>query len=42
MTYNTRIQKFPDNMVAGNFSFTAENFFELQEEAAREAPRVSF
>ncbi|MCZ6746585.1 MAG: LemA family protein [Acidobacteria bacterium] len=42
MTYNTRIQKFPDNVVAGNFSFTAENFFELQEEAAREAPKVSF
>jgi len=42
MTYNTRIQKFPDNFVAGSFSFTAENFFELQDEAAREVPEVSF
>ena len=42
MTYNTRIQKFPDNIVAGSFSFSEESFFELQDEAAREAPKVSF
>jgi LemA protein len=42
MTFNTRIQKFPDNIVAGSFSFTEESFFELQDEAAREAPKVSF
>jgi len=42
MTFNTRIQKFPDNIIAGSFAFTAESFFELQDEAAREAPKVSF
>jgi LemA protein len=42
MIFNTRIQKFPDNIVAGSFSFSEESFFELQDEAAREAPKVSF
>jgi LemA protein len=42
MTYNTRIQSFPANIVAGAFSFGAEAFFELQDEAAREAPKVQF
>ena len=42
MTYNTRTQVFPANILAGMFSFTAEEFFELEEEAAREAPKVSF
>ena len=42
MTYNTRIQSFPNNVVAGAFSFGAEAFFEIQEEAAREVPKVQF
>jgi len=42
MTYNTRIESVPTNIVAGMFQFTPEQFFELQEEAAREAPKVSF
>ena len=42
MIFNTRIQKFPDNIIAGSFSFSEESFFELQDEAAREAPKVSF
>ena len=42
MIFNTRIQKFPDNFIAGSFSFSEESFFELQDEAAREAPKVSF
>jgi hypothetical protein len=32
----------PTNIVAGMFQFTPEQFFELQDEAAREAPKVSF
>jgi LemA protein len=42
MSYNTRIESVPTNVVAGMFQFTQEEFFELQEEAAREAPKVSF
>jgi len=42
MTYNTRIQSFPQNMIAGMFNFTQEEFFELEDQAQREAPKVSF
>lgn len=42
MSLNTKIQSFPVNLMAGMFSFKPEEFFELEEEAAREAPKVSF
>jgi LemA protein len=42
MHYNTRIQVIPANMVAGMCNFTAEEFFELEDESAREAPKVQF
>jgi LemA protein len=42
MTYNTRIESFPQNIIAGMFNFVRETFFELQDEAAREAPQVQF
>lgn len=42
MAYNTKIQSVPTNIIAGMFKFEEEEFFELQEEAAREAPKVSF
>jgi LemA protein len=42
MQYNTRIQTFPNNMVAGMFNFGDEPFFEIEEPAAREAPKVQF
>ena len=42
MLFNTRIESVPANIVAGMFHFKQEEFFELQDEAAREAPRVSF
>ena len=42
MQYNTKIQSVPSNIVAGMFNFGEEEFFELQDEAAREAPKVSF
>ena len=42
MQYNTRIQTFPTNVVAGMFGFGRREFFEVKETAAREAPRVQF
>jgi len=42
MQYNTRIQSFPGNVFAGMFQFLRREFFELQDAAAREAPKVSF
>jgi LemA protein len=42
MTYNTKIQSFPDNIIAGSFGFGEETFFELEDEAARETPQVRF
>lgn len=42
MDYNTKIQSVPSNIIADMFSFTAREFFELQEAAAREAVKVKF
>ncbi len=40
--YNTAIQKFPNNMVANTFGFKAREFFEIEEPAERETPKVQF
>jgi LemA protein len=40
--YNTRVQSFPANILAGMFGFTVEPFFELDDKAERVAPKVSF
>ena len=42
MHYNTRVQSVPANIVAGMFQFKEEEFFELEDQAAREAPKVKF
>ena len=42
MTYNTRTEVFPANILAGMFKFERESFFELDTEAEREVPKVSF
>ena len=42
MKFNNRTEVFPTNVVAGVFNFKTAEFFELKEEAAREAPKVSF
>jgi LemA protein len=42
MAFNTKIQTVPTNIIAGMFKFDEEEFFELQDQAAREAPKVSF
>ena len=42
LTYNTAIQTVPGVFFAGPFGFTKKDFFEVEDEAAREAPRVAF
>jgi LemA protein len=42
MHYNNRIEMFPSNIIAGMFSFTRAEFFEITDEAERAVPRVSF
>ena len=42
MSYNTQIEVFPQNFIAGMFRFTRREFFEVKAEAEREAPKVSF
>ncbi|MFO7768776.1 MAG: LemA family protein [bacterium] len=39
MTFNTRIQQFPANIVAGLFDFGEQEFFEI-ESGEREVPKV--
>jgi len=39
MTFNTRIQQFPANIVAGMFDFPEQEFFEI-EGGEREVPKV--
>lgn len=38
--FNTRIEVFPSNMVAGLFGFKKEEFFEIESVAMREPPPV--
>jgi len=40
--FNNKIQMFPSNVVAGMFNFKPEEFFELEDKAARERPEVKF
>ena len=40
--YNTARQKFPSNIVANMFNFQEREFFELEDPAAREVPKVQF
>ena len=42
MKYNTRIQSFPPNVLAGMFGFGESEFFELEDQAQREVPQVKF
>ena len=42
MTYNTKLEQFPDNVIAGVFNFKQGEFFELTDEQQREAPQVAF
>ena len=42
LTYDNAIQSVPTNLLAGIFGFESRPYFEIDEPAAREAPRVSF
>ena len=39
---NTLIQSFPSNLIAQRFAFKEAEFFELDIEAARQAPQINF
>ncbi|MCL3863175.1 LemA family protein [Actinotalea sp. K2] len=39
---NTKVEQFPANVVAGMFSFTRAEYFEIEDAAVRAAPRVDF
>jgi len=41
-TFNTRQQQFPANLISGMFGFTPADFFEIEDPAARQAPKVKF
>ncbi len=40
--YNTQLETFPSNMIAGMFAFKAGTLFEVAREEEREAPKVKF
>jgi LemA protein len=42
LTYDNALETVPTNFVAGIFSFEPREYFEVEEPAAREAPRVQF
>ncbi len=42
MRMNNKVQMFPSNIIAGMFNFTAEKFFEIENEVERDAPKVDF
>jgi LemA protein len=42
MEYNTLCESFPNNLFAGWFSFKMAELLEIEDEAKREAPKVSF
>ncbi len=42
MRFNNKVEMFPSNMIAGMFKFQQAEFFELEDEAQREAPKVQF
>jgi LemA protein len=42
MRYNTKVEQFPANIVAGMFRFELAEYFEIEDPAEREVPEVSF
>lgn len=42
MKFNTKVEQFPANVIAGMFNFKSGEFFEIEEPAQREVPKVSF
>lgn len=42
MTYNTKREQFPSNIVAGMFNFGPAELFQITDEREKQAPKVSF
>ena len=42
MTYNNMRENFPNNLIAGYFSFNAAEFLKIESEEKREVPKVQF
>jgi LemA protein len=42
LQYNNSVQNFPNNIIAGFFSFKLASFLEIDSEEKREAPEVKF
>ncbi len=42
MSYNNTAENFPNNIIAGTFSFELASFLEIDSEEKREVPEVSF
>ena len=42
MVYNTKRESFPSNLIANMFNFSPAMLFEIEDEAQKEAPKVSF
>jgi hypothetical protein len=42
LTYHNAIQTFPGALFAGPFGFTTREFFEVEDQAQRDAPVVDF
>ncbi len=42
MKFNTKIEMFPSNIIAGMFNFKQAEFFEIEDAAERAVPKVSF
>ena len=42
MEYNTMRESFPSNLIAGQFGFKGAELLEIEDEAKREVPKVSF
>jgi LemA protein len=40
--FNTEVQQFPTNILAGIFGFATQPFFEIQDPVIRDAPKVQF
>jgi len=42
LTYNNKVENFPNNIIAGMFRFELASFLEIESEEKREVPKVSF
>ncbi len=42
LSYNNQVQNFPNNIIAGMFSFDVASFLEIDSEEKRDVPDVSF